>query len=335
MTFLVFCQVLLALSEGYSECMTPEVASVIDTTDVAASTITGGITAVLSADGSSLIILPEADILNTDNGQLNEADILNTNNRQFNDVQILPEANILNTDNGQSNNTGNNIVSVQNTIQNITDNYVVVHPHSTTQTTNIVCPEQCTVEQNLRIIVRTSDNTEPVTCLQLDNSNYGNQSHDNPDNENKSSTTCHNSDQSKPKTQEYLLTALQSSSTKTVRQVEEADADLPIPILFQVLTDEGAIKSVNMNQPAESEENIKTDDGDNIEKSDGDMTMVDVACEDDSKPIKCDLCSSSFSRLGNYTRHRMIHTVNSKVGYIFHLVTHSEARQSHSSCHTF
>ena len=33
----------------------------------------------------------------------------------------------------------------------------------------------------------------------------------------------------------------------------------------------------------------------------------------EEKPFQCDLCSATFSRLGNYTRHRMIHTIHIKV----------------------
>ena len=32
-----------------------------------------------------------------------------------------------------------------------------------------------------------------------------------------------------------------------------------------------------------------------------------------SKQFRCDLCTAVFTRLGNYTRHRKIHTLNLKV----------------------
>jgi hypothetical protein len=36
----------------------------------------------------------------------------------------------------------------------------------------------------------------------------------------------------------------------------------------------------------------------------------------ETKEIKCDLCSATFTRHGNFKRHRKIHTVNLKVFYI-------------------
>lgn len=46
-----------------------------------------------------------------------------------------------------------------------------------------------------------------------------------------------------------------------------------------------------------------------------DQKCEEVEPEDEDRVYKCDLCSASFSRVGNYTRHRMIHTVNTQDNY--------------------
>lgn len=79
-----------------------------------------------------------------------------------------------------------------------------------------------------------------------------------------------------------------------------ADAPLappPAPIMFQVTKEDGTVQNVNINPvvPASSNEKLPMEGN------------------DPQKQYLCDLCSAGFSSLGNLTRHRMVHTVHSKV----------------------
>lgn len=89
------------------------------------------------------------------------------------------------------------------------------------------------------------------------------------------------------------------------------------PLKFQVIRQEGISKSVNAVKSL-----IVTDvmwdtipkiekkcDSEYVEDS---KPVNEVILPDSEKPYKCELCNTTFNRLGNYTRHKKIHTVPTK-----------------------
>ncbi|XP_013413982.1 early growth response protein 1 [Lingula anatina] len=78
----------------------------------------------------------------------------------------------------------------------------------------------------------------------------------------------------------------------------------PGPILFQVMKDDGTVQSVNINPVDQLQEQTESS-----------ATAADPGGQivyEPKKPFKCELCSASFTLLGNLNRHRMIHSINAK-----------------------
>ncbi|XP_078311845.1 uncharacterized protein LOC144618846 isoform X2 [Crassostrea virginica] len=75
------------------------------------------------------------------------------------------------------------------------------------------------------------------------------------------------------------------------------------------------------NETEKADELVSVESGENSEKVavlsvvKRDQKFEDGDQEEEDRLYKCDLCSASFSRVGNYTRHRMIHTVNTQDNY--------------------
>ncbi|XP_048744914.1 zinc finger protein sens-like [Ostrea edulis] len=74
-------------------------------------------------------------------------------------------------------------------------------------------------------------------------------------------------------------------------------------------------------EPRTNSEMVSVDPGESSDKVavlsvvKQDQRLDELDQDDEEHMYKCDLCSASFSRVGNYTRHRMIHTVNTQDNY--------------------
>ncbi|XP_023232569.1 oocyte zinc finger protein XlCOF29-like [Centruroides sculpturatus] len=88
-------------------------------------------------------------------------------------------------------------------------------------------------------------------------------------------------------------------------------------IKFQVLQEDGSMKCVSVDPVFQEESqagvtlNGNTDESGTSENTTLLAEVVSPNIEN-VRPFKCELCSATFNRLGNYTRHKKIHTVPTK-----------------------
>lgn len=94
-------------------------------------------------------------------------------------------------------------------------------------------------------------------------------------------------------------------------------------IALQLLREDGT--SIIVPIATKSQEPINNNTKITISNENRDKTVTDttnvtmstdgVANPEADRPFKCELCNSTFTRLGNYTRHKKIHSLSSKVSF--------------------
>lgn len=98
--------------------------------------------------------------------------------------------------------------------------------------------------------------------------------------------------------------------------------DAMSPVKFQILHEDGTtIKEVSINAicKLEGTNPINKDAGIKCAgESPGSLRKTPESAPKNSRPFQCEMCSATFNRLGNYTRHQKIHTVRTKEDERFH-----------------
>ena len=101
----------------------------------------------------------------------------------------------------------------------------------------------------------------------------------------------------------HLAAALPSSFTSkqiAIQVIREDGTSIVLP-LTATKTEADSTKNPVTNLPVNSS-----------------MVLTEVVSSNETiRPFKCELCNSTFTRLGNYTRHKKIHSLPSKVNMIF------------------
>ncbi|XP_070387243.1 uncharacterized protein [Dermacentor albipictus] len=90
--------------------------------------------------------------------------------------------------------------------------------------------------------------------------------------------------------------------------------------LSQILHEDGTtIKEVSINAICKLEGTNPTNkDNSGAGESPGSLKKTPESPPKNSRPFQCEMCSATFNRLGNYTRHQKIHTVRTKEDERFH-----------------
>ncbi|KAH9362935.1 hypothetical protein HPB48_014283 [Haemaphysalis longicornis] len=90
--------------------------------------------------------------------------------------------------------------------------------------------------------------------------------------------------------------------------------DAMSPVKFQILHEDGTtIKEVSINAICKLEGTNPVNKDAGAGESPGSLKKTPESAPKNSRPFQCEMCSATFNRLGNYTRHQKIHTVRTKV----------------------
>ncbi|XP_054168635.1 zinc finger protein 236-like [Oppia nitens] len=84
-------------------------------------------------------------------------------------------------------------------------------------------------------------------------------------------------------------------------------------IALQVIREDGTSLVLPLNTKQETNDVIHHKEGSNDMAVSTSVVLAEVVSSNESiRPFKCELCNSTFTRLGNYTRHKKIHSYPSK-----------------------
>ncbi|CAG2106976.1 unnamed protein product [Medioppia subpectinata] len=84
-------------------------------------------------------------------------------------------------------------------------------------------------------------------------------------------------------------------------------------IALQVIREDGTSLVLPLNTKHENNEVLSTKEGPSDLGVSTSVVLAEVVAPNESiRPFKCELCNSTFTRLGNYTRHKKIHSYPSK-----------------------
>lgn len=100
--------------------------------------------------------------------------------------------------------------------------------------------------------------------------------------------------------EQYSTLVVPHSKTDESSVVLDSDSTVVLQVLYN--------NSINAQE--QDLNVVLADRSENLESAD--VTASETA-EYKRHSFKCDLCSASFNRLGNYTRHRMVHAIDAKV----------------------
>lgn len=126
-----------------------------------------------------------------------------------------------------------------------------------------------------------------------------------------------------------IATANQMASTTVNLDVLPVDSvilgnfllvpDAMSPVKFQILHEDGTtIKEVSINAICKLEGTNSPNRETGTNESQGSLKRALESPQKTSRPFQCEMCSATFNRLGNYTRHQKIHTVRTKEDERFH-----------------
>ncbi|CAG2162732.1 unnamed protein product [Oppiella nova] len=84
-------------------------------------------------------------------------------------------------------------------------------------------------------------------------------------------------------------------------------------IALQVIREDGTSLVLPLNTKHENNDVLSTKEGPSDLGVSSSLVLAEVVSPNESiRPFKCELCNSTFTRLGNYTRHKKIHSYPSK-----------------------
>ncbi|CAN8023905.1 unnamed protein product [Ixodes persulcatus] len=126
-----------------------------------------------------------------------------------------------------------------------------------------------------------------------------------------------------------ITTANQMASTTVNLDVLPVDSvilgnfllvpDAMSPVKFQILHEDGTtIKEVSINAICKLEGTNSLNKETGANENPGSHKKAPESPPKNSRPFQCEMCSATFNRLGNYTRHQKIHTVRTKEDERFH-----------------